>query len=371
MNMKKHLILRLLGGLILSLFIPLTAFPQAGLSSGAPIEQVKSQSGNGFDYGNSSGSALQQLEDITGRQINTPNANDPQYSRSASSVNKTSNISQAAAFQNSMKMQLASGIANAFFSLIFSDNQQTNQQAIEEQREQAVLLAQRAAAEKHFNDSVSQVKYEKMMQSYKLLNDPNSVQFKTLSTTGTHFKTLDDPGAPMTMEDKERQNMIKRGISVTWDYNSWAQISPNSNKIEDTPVTQDENVSDKYLNDAINKIETFEGGRVAALAGRFMINIKNETMSYLKDASDAAVSGNISRMEENGQFDLRKLSSNAIFKTARETANSYIEQGKDLISDELKENNFAIMKSGGQTLLQNYNIYSHVSDDWKVPLRQY
>ena len=100
------------------------------------------------------------------------------------------------------------------------------------------------------------------------------------------------------------------------------------------------------INDAINIIETFEGGRIAALAGRFIVNNKNETMSYLKDASDAAVSGNVSRMEKTGQFDLRKLSSNAIFKPARETANSYIEQGKDLISDELKENNFAVMKSG-------------------------
>jgi hypothetical protein len=29
------------------------------------------------------------------------------------------------------------------------------------------------------------------------------------------------------------------------------------------------------------------------------------------------------------------------------------------------------MKSGGMELLKNYNIYSHVSDDWKLGLRKY
>jgi hypothetical protein len=209
------------------------------------------------------------------------------------------------------------------------------------------------------------------MQSYKLLNDPNAIQFKTLSTTSVQFKTLDDPGASMTMEDKERQNIKSHGINITWDYTSWAGMSPNSNRIEETPVTQEEGEADKYLEAAINKIETFEGGRVAALAGRFMVNIKKGTMSYIKDASDAAITGDITKMEETGQFDLRKLTSNAIYKTGSETGNSYFEQGKDIISDKLQDANFSLMESGGKAVLQNYNIFSHVSDDWKVPLRSY
>jgi hypothetical protein len=370
--MKKVVNLHFLWGLFLSLFLQVTAFPQAGLTTSDKIQaQERSDAGNGFDYGGKSGSALQQLEDMTGRQISTSNNSDQQYSRQVAPANKTSHISSNAAFQNSIKMQLASGIANAFFSLIFSDDSKSDQKAAEEQMQQAAILAQRAAKEKRYNDSIGQVKYEKMMRSYKLLNDPNSIQFKGLSTAGTHFKSLDDPGAPMTMEDKERQNLKKQGISITWDNTAWAQISPNNDRIEETSGSQEKSESDKFLDAEISKIESFEGGRIAALAGRFMINIKNETMSYLKDASDAAVSGNITRMEETGQFDLRKLTSNAIFETAKETANSYIEQGKDFISDELKENNFAIMKSGGQALLQNYNIFAHVSDDWKVPLRKY
>jgi hypothetical protein len=370
--MKNGISLRLFCGLFLGMFLQVTAFPQAGLTnSGKTQEQERNEAGNGFDYGNKSGSALQQLEDMTGKNISNSNSDNQQYTRSASTIKKTNTISAKAAFQNSIKMELASGIANAFFSLIFSDNSQSDQKAVEEQREKAALLAQRAAEEKHFSDSVAQVKYEKMMQSYKTLNNTGSIQFKTLPTTTAQFKTLDDPGAPLTMEDKERQKIKKHGINITWDYTSWAGISPDNNRIEETPVSADENESDKFLNESIKKIETFEGGRVAALAGRFMINIKNGTMSYLKDASDAATSGNISKMEEAGQFDLRKLTSNAIFSTAKETAGSYIDQGKDFLNEELKDANFAIMKSGGLTLLQNYNIYGHVSDAWKVPLRSY
>jgi len=370
--MKKSLILCFLLALFLSLFLPLAAFPQAGLTTGEKIlEQQRSDAGNGFDYGSKSGSALQQLENMTGRQISTSNSNGQQYSQSGSSVHKVSALSAKATLQNNINMQLASGIASAFFSLIFSDNSQNDQQAIEAQRENAALLAMRAEAEKHYSDSASQAKYEKMMQSYKLLNDPKGVQFKTLSAKGTQFKSLDDPGAPMTMDDKVRQNIKKHGINVTWDYTSWNGISPGNNSIEETPLSREDNESDKFLKAAIDKIETFEGGRVAALAGRFMINIKNETMSYLKDASEAATSGNISKMEETGQIDLRKLTSNAIFNTGHQTVNSYIEQEKNFISSELQESNFAVMKSGGLELLQNFNIFAHVSDDWKVPLRKY
>lgn len=230
--MKKVVRHRFFWVLFLSLFFQVTAFSQAGLTTGDKIQaQQRSDAGNGFDYGNKSGSALQQLEDMTGRQINTSNSNDQQSYRSTSSSNKTNKISSNAAFQNSIKMQLASGIANAFFSLIFRDDSQSDQQAIEAQREKAALLAQRAAEEQHYSDSIAQAKYEKMMKSYKLLNDPNAIQFKTLSTNGTQFKSLDDPGAPMSMEDKERQNIKRHGINITWDYTSWTGISPNSNRM--------------------------------------------------------------------------------------------------------------------------------------------
>jgi len=373
--MKKFLKLQILLGLLLNLFIPDIAFSQdyqggAGLTNGDPYVPVKVNSGIGFDTGVKGGSALEQLENMTGTKVNTSSSN----TQTVAPAVKT--ISSAAAFQHDMNMMVAASITSAFLNFIFSDNSKSNQQAIEAQRQQAAILAARAAAEKRYNDSIAQVKYEKMMQSYKLLNNPNGLQIKTLSSGNLAFKSLDNNSAPMTMAEKERLNLIKRGINVNWDYNSWAQIPSNTYKMEETPGLQELSGADKYLNDAINKIETFQGGRIAALAGRYMLNIKQETMSYLKDASDAALSGNIARMNEVGNVDLRaKISSNALYKTGKQTANAYYEQGKDYVSgainDAKDEANFALMKSGGMELLKNKNIYSHVSDEWKVGLKKY
>ena len=366
--MKKQIKLRMFCGLFLSLFIPLTAFSQAGLTNSGLTQQQeiqKNQTSSGFDNSKkSSTSAIQQLENMTGQKIS-------RYNSGNSQTNRTTDASSAASLKNSAQMQLASGIATAFFSLLFNGNSQSNQEDIEEQRINAALLVQRAAEEKRYNDSIAQTRYEKMMQSYKLLNNSNNIQFKQISTSNLQFKQLDNNNIPMSSEERERLNLIKRGIKVTWDYNSWSQISPNNNKIEETPNVLESNGPDEFITKAIDKIETFEGGRVAALAGRYMKNIKNETMSYIKDASDAAVSGNIARMDEVAQFDLRKLSSNALYSTGKETLNAYIEQAKGFISGKMNDKNFEIMQSGGLKLLQKYNIYSHVSDDWKVFLQKY
>jgi hypothetical protein len=375
--MKKFIKLQIFMGLFLSLFIPDIALSQdyqggAGLTNGDPYVPVRVNSGYGFDTGVKGGSALEQLENMTGTKVNTSSSN----TRTVAPVSAPKTISSAAAFQHDMNMMVASSITSAFLNFIFSDNSKSNQQAIEAQRQQAALLAARAAAEKRYNDSIAQAKYEKMMQSYKLLNDPNGLQIKTLSTGNLAFKSLDNLSAPMTMNERLQQNLIKRGINVTWDYNSWAQVPSNTYKMEETQVPQELSGADKYLNDAINKIETFQGGRIAALAGRYMLNIKQETMSYLKDASDAALSGNIARMDEVGNVDLRaRISSNALYSTGKQTANAYYEQGKDFVSgainDAKDEVNFGLMKSGGLELLKNKNIYSRVSDEWKVGLRKY
>ena len=56
-------------------------------------------------------------------------------------------------------------------------------------------------------------------------------------------------------------------------------------------------------------------------------------MSYLKDASDAATSGKISKMEETGQMDLRKLSSNALYEAGVKTVKSNYEILKDNVME--------------------------------------
>lgn len=369
--MKKHFTQWIFVGLFLSLFGP-NAFSQGGIgiTNGEKIETVKIKNNNGWDAGNNGGSALQQLENIAGRKISTSSTSTRTVTNAA-----VRTISTNAMIQNTMKMELASGIASAFIGMLFSNNSQSNAQAIEAQRQQAAILAAKAEAERRYNDSIAQVKYEKMMKDYKLLNDPNGLQIKTLSAGGIQFKSLDMQPAPLTMEERMRQNLLKKGVNLTWDSKEWANISPNSNKIEEINTTETSD-ADKYLTAAIDKIETFQGGCIAALAGRYMLNIKKETMSYLKDASDAAISGNIARMDEVGNVDLRaRISSNALYKTGVQTAKAYVEQGKDFVSGEINgardDVNFGLMKSGGQEMLASYKIYAPVSDAWKVSLRKY
>jgi hypothetical protein len=377
--MKKYFkFFNILTGLFLSLLIPEIVFSQAGLTNPGLTQQqemMRGQSGSGFDTGGKSGSALGQLENIAGQRISSGSTDHhivtPAQKTSTSNV--ASSISSAALFQNTVKMQIASGLANAFIGMLFSSTQKSPQQ-IEAERQQAALMAARAEAERRYRDSISQAKYEKMMQSYKLLNDPNGLKLKTLATGDIQFKPLNLTPAPMTMEERERQNLVKKGLKVTWDQNAWAQIS-NSNKMEELN-TPGESGADQYLEAAIDKIETFQGGRIAALAGRYMLNIKKETMSYLKDASDAAISGNVARMDEMGKVDLRsRISSNALLKTGTQTGKAYIEQGKEYISgkidDASDDANFALMKPAGMDLLKRGGIYSPVPDDWKVGLKTY
>jgi len=280
----------------------------------------------------------------------------PYYSSSNSSSSSSSGIS----LENSVKMQLASSLAGAFFGILFNENSKSNQQAIEQQQQQqqAVMLAQRAAEEKRINDSIVQIKFEKMMQSYKRLNDANNIQYKSITTSSLQFKSLDSGGAAMTMEEKERQNFKKRGIGITWDYTAWAQVPANSYKMEEPPYVPETSGADKYLYDAINKIETFEGGRVAAMAGRYMVGIKNNTMSYLKDVSEAAVSGDMMKMKEVGEMDLRKLSSNALYETGVKTIKANYENMKDKLTEGVKSKNFEIINAKAKNIFPNYKLVS-------------
>jgi hypothetical protein len=361
--MKKFIKLEIFAALLLNLFIPDIAFSQdyqggAGLTNGDPYVPVKVNSGIGFDTGVKGGSALEQLENMTGTKINSSNTNTRTVAPAA-----VKTISSAAAFQHDMNMMVASSVTSAFLNFIFSDNSKSNQQAIEAQRQQAALLAARAAAEKRYNDSIAQAKYEKMMQSYKLLNDPNGLQIKTLSTGNLAFKSLDNNSAPMTMAERQIQNLRKKGISVTWDYNSWANISPNSNMIEEI-TTQEQSEEDKHLDEIIKKHESDDGGREAAAAGRFMKHFKNGTMSYLNDVSKAVGSGDMARIDELGNRDPAKIVSNSIKATIVETKNELIAEGKGYLTKMVKDKNIAIIQDGVVDHFQG-----DMPDDWKMPLR--
>jgi len=345
--MKKFITLKIFAGLFLSLFLPNIAYSQGGigLTNGDAYVPVRVNSGNGFDTGGKGGSALEQLENMTGTKISTSNTNTRTVAPAA-----VKTISSAAAFQHSMNMMVASSVASAFINFIFSDNSKSNQQAAEAQRQQAILLAQKAAEEKRIADLIAQEKYDQMMKSYKLLNDPNGLQIKTLSTGNLQFKSLDQ-SAPLTMQERQLQNLRNhlgkdgKPLSVTWNSNEWANVSTSSYMIEET-YNQEESGEYKKLDDIIDKHKSEDGGREAEAVGIFMKHRIISTMSYLKDVSDAVARNDWARLGELGNHDDAKMVSNDLKSSVGEFKDKLIAEGKGKAIGFIKGANDAIIKSG-------------------------
>lgn len=383
MKTRFNLRLSTLGLLILCLSCFNAAFSQVGITWGQPIEQVKVNSGIGFDTGVPGGSALQQLENMAGVKVDLSKSNSNYQSGQL-----LKSVVPPLSFDQQIKGMVVTTIFSSLLEGLFSSNNNTNAQNQLEAQKAAELAQKQAEEAKRKADSIAQVNYDKMMQNYKTLGDSNSLQIKPISDTNMSLKTLDDPSnntnnqtytnffgsnssAPLTQDEMEWQNIKNQGISTTWDPNAWSTPTP-SNQILDEPPTPEESQADKFLTEAINKIETMLGGRVAAVAGRFMVNIKNGTLDYLTDATNAITSGNMAKMDELGYMDMtQKIVTNAIYNTSIQTAKAYYEQVKDFATDQIKEKNFEILREGGLTLLDKYKIYGHTSDEWKVQLKKY
>jgi hypothetical protein len=73
---------------------------------------------------------------------------------------------------------------------MFADNAASEQEALAASQKAAEIAHQQEAL-KRAKEAREQAEFEKMMQSYKLLEDSQSVGFKTLSASDLDFKTLD------------------------------------------------------------------------------------------------------------------------------------------------------------------------------------
>ena len=102
-----------------------------------------------------------------------------------------------------IKMQIVGTIFQSLLTSIFSNDDSSEKAALAAKQKAAALAAQQAAAEQREKAREAQAAYEKMMQSYKLLDDGQGVAFKTLSDSAMGFKTLDDN--PETLEANARK----------------------------------------------------------------------------------------------------------------------------------------------------------------------
>jgi hypothetical protein len=201
------------------------------------------------------------------------------------------------------------------------------------------------------------------MKYYKKLNDSQDLQIKTLSAGTLQFKSLDQ-SAPLTMQEREIQNLRKKGISLTWDYNSWANISHDNNMIEENN-SQEESGEYKKLDDIIDKHKSEDGGREAEAVGIFMKHRIISTMSYLKDVSDAVGRNDWARLGELGNHDDAKMVSNDLKSSVGEFKDKLIAEGKGKVIGYIEGAKDAMIKDGVKDLATKY-VPKETLGTWKV-----
>jgi hypothetical protein len=230
--------------------------------------------------------------------------------------------------------------------------------------------AEKEAARKSAHDSklredmIKKERHDREMKTFKTLDDdPGTVHFDTPANSGLSLKPLPTGNAPMTMEERERQSILKHGANVTWNFNEFTSVSPGSRIPEPPPATE---LSDdeKLVNEVIGMVES-NGGRLAAIGGRYIINVKDGVMNYLDDAAYAVTSGNSYLMQEAAEFDVKKITTNALYKTADQTIKAYYENTVDAVKSRLTDMGIGILKQGSINKLNEYEYFDNLSKTWK------
>jgi hypothetical protein len=230
--------------------------------------------------------------------------------------------------------------------------------------------ARKRAAVKESNEAkqrdeiLKKERHDREMKTFKSLDDdPGIVRFDTKSDPGLSLKPLPSENAPMTMEERERQNLLKHGASVTWNYDEFSAVLPDR-KIPEPEPSPELSDDEKLINDGIAMVES-NGGRLAAITGRYIINVKDGVMSYLDDATYAVTSGNSYTMQELAEFDVKKITTNALFKTASQTAEIYYKNAKESVIGGLKDESIGVMNAAAINKLEEYKYFDNLSKAWK------
>lgn len=231
-----------------------------------------------------------------------------------------------------------------------------------EAKKEAAVKESRDAKQRE--DILKKERHDREMKTFKPLDDdPNAVPFVTPAQSGLTLKPLPSGNAPMTMEERERQNILKQGAKVTWNYDEFSAVPPDGQipePIPETGLSEDE----KLITDVIGMVES-NGGRMAAIAGRYIINVRDGVFNYLDDAAYAVTSGNSYLMQEAGDFDVKKITTNALYKTADQTVRAYYENTIDAVKNRLTDGGIGILKRGSINKLEEYKYFDDLSKAWK------
>jgi hypothetical protein len=203
------------------------------------------------------------------------------------------------------------------------------------------------------------------MRTFKPLDDdPGVVRPDNQPDPGLSLKPLPSANAPMTREERERQNLLKHGAGVTWNYDEFSPVL-SDNRIPAPALEPELSENEKLINDVIGTVES-NGGRLAAITGRYMINVKDGVMNYLDDATYAVTTGNSYVMQETGEFDVKKITTNALYKTASQTTQAYYDNARDAVKSSLQDESIGIMKNTAINKLEEYKYFDNLSRAWKL-----
>jgi hypothetical protein len=114
----------------------------------------------------------------------------------------------AKAASTNLNDMVAGAIFQSIITSIFSTHSANNQKELDAKQRAAQLsaqqAAQRAAEQQRINAAIAQAEYDKMMQSYKLLDGSQDLKIKTLNNTDLNFKTLDGDDERLSSEARKQ-----------------------------------------------------------------------------------------------------------------------------------------------------------------------
>lgn len=138
---------------------------------------------------------------LNSREVSAQSAIGQLETMSGGKVSRSSSLSSA-----SMSSMITGAILQSFFSSILSNPKSTDQLDAQQRAEklEEQKAAQLAAEQQKIREAKAQADYDKMMQSYKLLDDSQDFKIKPLDNSDIGFKTLDGDAESLSSEARQQ-----------------------------------------------------------------------------------------------------------------------------------------------------------------------
>jgi len=170
-----------------------------------------------------------------------------------------SSTQSSAEMSNMITGALLQGLFNSILSSPATDQKNLDAQQRATKLEQ-IKAAEKAAEQQRLKEAIAQAEYDKMMRSYKLLDDTQDLKIKTFNTQGLDFKTLDGETEKISSDARKQFEQVSGTVPGPYEKNDTTffgdaiseedlQILLN---IDNNPNIVDLREANKYLDDRTN-----------------------------------------------------------------------------------------------------------------------